>query len=72
MVERGRPVRKRNRLKEEGQAPNNEILPCFHQPTRPPSPIARRFMDEIERDPEYWLRRTAHSAAGIDTDGANG
>src|SRR5271157_2992856 len=29
----------------------------WEQGTRPPSPIARRFMDEIEGDPEHWRRR---------------
>jgi len=44
----------------------------WEQGTRPPSPIARRFMDEIERDPEHWRRRIVQSAAGIESDGANG
>ena len=26
----------------------------WEQGTRPPSPIARRFMGEVEGDPEYW------------------
>ena len=29
--------------------------------TRPPSPIARRFMGEIEENPAYWQRRVAES-----------
>jgi putative transcriptional regulator len=33
----------------------------WEQGTRPPSPIARRFMGEIEEDPEYWQRRVARS-----------
>jgi putative transcriptional regulator len=31
----------------------------WEQGSRPPSPIARRFMDEIESDPGYWRRRVA-------------
>jgi DNA-binding transcriptional regulator YiaG len=33
----------------------------WEQGSRPPSPIARRFMGEIEEDPEYWRRRIAQS-----------
>jgi DNA-binding transcriptional regulator YiaG len=33
----------------------------WEQGTRPPSPIARRFMGEIEEDPEYWRQRVARS-----------
>jgi len=33
----------------------------WEQGVRPPSPIARRFMGEIEEDPEYWRRRIARS-----------
>ena len=36
----------------------------WEQGTRPPSPIARRFMGEIEDDPEYWRRRVARRVAG--------
>jgi len=39
----------------------------WEQGTRPPSPIARRFMDEIESDPEYWRRRIVERATGIET-----
>jgi DNA-binding transcriptional regulator YiaG len=35
----------------------------WEQGTRPPSPIARRFMGEIEEDPAYWQRRVAQSVA---------
>ncbi len=31
----------------------------LEQGSRPPSPIARRFMGEIEEDPEYWRQRIA-------------
>jgi DNA-binding transcriptional regulator YiaG len=31
----------------------------WEQGSRPPSPIARRFMGEIEEDPEYWRRLIA-------------
>ncbi len=34
----------------------------WEQGTRPPGPIARRFMDEIERDPEYWRSRIVQCA----------
>jgi putative transcriptional regulator len=37
----------------------------WEQGTRPPSPIARRFMGEIEADPEYWQRRIAQSVLEI-------
>jgi len=43
----------------------------WEQGTRPPSPIARRFMDEIESDPEHWRRRIVHGAAGTEPGGAN-
>ena len=38
---------------------------------RLPSPIARRFMDEIEGDPEYWRRRILQNATGVGTERAN-
>jgi putative transcriptional regulator len=31
----------------------------WEQGTRPPSSIARRFMGEIEDDPDYWRQRVA-------------
>jgi DNA-binding transcriptional regulator YiaG len=34
----------------------------WEQGTRPPSSIARRFMGEIEEDPDYWRRRIAPKA----------
>ena len=34
----------------------------WEQGTRPPSAIARRFMDEIEGDPEHWRRRMIRGA----------
>jgi putative transcriptional regulator len=33
----------------------------WEQGTRSPSPIARRFLSEIEADPGYWQRRVAQS-----------
>lgn len=39
----------------------------WEQGTRPPSPIARRFMDEIESDPEYWRRRVIERAMSTET-----
>jgi DNA-binding transcriptional regulator YiaG len=37
----------------------------WEQGTRPPSPIARRFMDEIEGDPEHGRRRIVQQATGV-------
>ncbi|WP_165074400.1 helix-turn-helix domain-containing protein [Paludisphaera rhizosphaerae] len=37
---------------------------AWEQGTRPPSPIARRFMGEIEADPDYWRRRLAPPIRG--------
>jgi DNA-binding transcriptional regulator YiaG len=39
----------------------------WEQGTRPPSPIARRFMDEIEGDPTYWQRRIVQKALAHET-----
>jgi len=39
----------------------------WEQGTRPPRPIARRFMGEIEGDPEYWRKRVAQSSAESDS-----
>lgn len=44
---------------------------AWEQGTRPPSPIARRFMDEIENDPEHWRERMVQEAVGVETDQAN-
>jgi putative transcriptional regulator len=33
----------------------------WEQSTRPPSSIARRFMDEITADPDYWRERLRES-----------
>jgi putative transcriptional regulator len=33
----------------------------WEQGSRPPSPIARRFMGEIEADPDYWQHRVSQS-----------
>ncbi len=35
----------------------------WEQGSRSPSPIARRFMGEIEEDPEHWQRRIVRSVA---------
>ena len=43
----------------------------WEQGTRPPSPIARRFMDEIEGDPEHWRRRIVRNAIGVESKPAN-
>lgn len=39
----------------------------WEQGNRPPSAIARRFMSEIEVDPEYWRERVARSAIGVES-----
>jgi putative transcriptional regulator len=39
----------------------------WEQGNRPPSTIARRFMDEIGDDPEYWRERIVRRAAGVET-----
>jgi DNA-binding transcriptional regulator YiaG len=40
-----------------GVGPNT--IRSWEQGSRPPSPIARRFMGEIEGDPDYWRNRVA-------------
>ena len=40
-----------------GVDPNT--IRSWEQGTRPPSSIARRFMGEIEADPDYWRHRVA-------------
>lgn len=40
-----------------GVGPNT--VRSWEQGARPPSAIARRFMGEIESDPEYWRNRVA-------------
>lgn len=35
----------------------------WEQGTRPPSPIARRFLGEIEADPQHWRGRLMQGAA---------
>jgi putative transcriptional regulator len=41
----------------------------WEQGTRPPSPIARRFMGEIESDPDYWKRRVDQSLMAASAEG---
>ena len=36
---------------------NPNTIQSWEHGTRPPSAIARRFMDEIESDPDHWKRR---------------
>ena len=43
----------------------------WEQGTRPPSPIARRFMDEIEGDPEHWQQRIIQEAVEVGGKSAN-
>jgi DNA-binding transcriptional regulator YiaG len=40
-----------------GVVPNT--VRSWEQGSRPPSAMARRFMGEIEDDPEYWRQRVA-------------
>lgn len=42
-----------------GVGPNT--IRSWEQGTRPPSAIARRFMGEIEGDPDYWRNRVAQA-----------
>jgi len=42
-----------------GVDPNT--IRSWEQGRRPPSPIARRFMGEIEENPAYWQQRVARS-----------
>jgi putative transcriptional regulator len=44
-----------------GVDPNT--IRSWEQGTRPPSPIARRFMGEIEANPTYWRQRVERSVA---------
>jgi DNA-binding transcriptional regulator YiaG len=39
----------------------------WEQGTRPPSPIARRFMDEVEADVEHWRARIVQSIVGAES-----
>ncbi len=43
----------------------------WEQGTRPPSSIARRFMDEIESDPAHWRQRIVQGAIGVEPDPVN-
>jgi putative transcriptional regulator len=44
----------------------------WEQGTRPPSTIARRFMDEVALNPEYWRGRLRKSIATVDLRPATG
>jgi DNA-binding transcriptional regulator YiaG len=46
-----------------GVEPNT--IRSWEQGSRPPSPIARRFMGEIEADPAYWRKRIAKRVAEL-------
>jgi putative transcriptional regulator len=41
---------------------NVNTVRSWEQGKRPPQPIARRFLSEIEADPPYWRRRIARDA----------
>jgi len=40
-------------------------LRSWEQGTRPPSTMARRFMDEVAHNPEYWRGRVRESIAAV-------
>lgn len=42
-----------------------KTVQAWEQGLREPKPIARRFMDEIQRDPEHWLRRLNDSMVDV-------
>lgn len=42
---------------------NVNTVRSWEQGKRPPQPIARRFLSEIESDPAYWRRRIGEEAA---------
>jgi putative transcriptional regulator len=41
---------------------NVNTVRSWEQGRRPPQPIARRFLSEIESDPVYWRNRIARSS----------
>jgi DNA-binding transcriptional regulator YiaG len=43
---------------------NVNTIRSWEQGKRPPQPIARRFLAEIEADPAYWRRRVGEVSAG--------
>jgi putative transcriptional regulator len=43
---------------------NVNTVRSWEQGKRPPQPIARRFLAEIEADPAYWRRRIGRDASG--------
>ena len=43
---------------------NVNTVRSWEQGKRPPQPIARRFLAEIEADPAYWRRRVGAVIAG--------
>ena len=51
---------------------NANTVRSWEQGSRPPSVIARRFMTEIESDPEYWLVRVAQCATRRERRSAGG
>ena len=44
---------------------NVNTVRSWEQGKRPPQPIARRFLAEIESDPAYWRRRIGEEAVAI-------
>ena len=41
---------------------NVNTVRSWEQGKRPPQPIARRFLAEIEADPAYWRKRILHES----------
>jgi putative transcriptional regulator len=48
---------------------NVNTVRSWEQGKRPPQPIARRFLSEIEASPGYWRRRLLHAAEAEDAAG---
>jgi len=42
-----------------------KTVQAWEQGLREPQPIARRFMDEIRRDPDHWLERLNDSVVDV-------
>jgi putative transcriptional regulator len=51
---------------------NVNTVRSWEQGKRPPQPIARRFLSEIEADPGYWRRRILEESLETGSFGPNG
>jgi putative transcriptional regulator len=51
---------------------DSSTVRSWEQGTRPPSTIARRFMDEVALNPEYWRGRLRNSIAAVDPRSSTG